>query len=413
MFSALQKHPLFIVLSTAILLRIGLAFALQRHLDGIPSKNFLIEGDANGYWELGEKLAVGEEFAVHEPPRKIMRMPGFPLLLSVAGGNFLVARILLSVVGTLGCFLVYLLGRELVDRRTGLWAAGLAAFSPTFCGFSVLILSETAFATSLLLSLLLLQKWIVAEKEEFPKATFSIALGAGIAAAFACYMRPSWLLFGPVCVLLVFLNHRFRRRTLFSGLLFFVGFAVALLPWIVRNYNVSGKIVVTTLWVGPSLYDGLNANASGDSDMRFYEEDGLSQQLSEYEIDRLYRNKAWKFAKENPGKTIQLCVKKLARFWKPWPNAAQFQNVGTALPVAGFYLLLMLPACVGWWKSRKDFWCWFLTIGPVLYFSAIHSIFVGSVRYRLPAEYPLCVLAAVGMVHLMRFKKPRESRRDS
>ena len=40
---------------------------------------------------------------------------------------------------------------------------------------------------------------------------------------------------------------------------------------------------------------------------------------------------------------------------------------------------------------------WSLTLGPILYFSLIHMIFVSSLRYRLPAEYPLCVLSAVGL----------------
>lgn len=60
-----------------------------------------------------------------------------------------------------------------------------------------------------------------------------------------------------------------------------------------------------------------------------------------------------------------------------------------------------MPVCGlatrGWWLTRQQPWAWLLPLGPILYFAAIHAVFVGSLRYRLPAEYPLCVLAAVGL----------------
>jgi hypothetical protein len=48
------------------------------------------------------------------------------------------------------------------------------------------------------------------------------------------------------------------------------------------------------------------------------------------------------------------------------------------------------------------------TLGPVLFFAALHAVFVGSQRYRLPAEYPLAVLAAAGWLEILRrFTKPK------
>jgi len=151
---------LLAVLAVALGLRIGAAFAVQSLLDHHLHRAFLVPGDAEGYWELGQRLVAGKEYALYEPPRYALRMPGFPLLLSacmqVLGENPLPLRIVLAVIGTFACGLVYRLGRDLCGEDVGILAAALAAVSPMMVGFSVLFLSETFFAVGLLASLIVI-----------------------------------------------------------------------------------------------------------------------------------------------------------------------------------------------------------------------------------------------------------------
>src|SRR5262249_49830161 len=166
----------------------------------------LIEGDADGYWRLARHLVRGEDFSLYEPPRYVMRMPGFPLLLAAGmtlfGENVLWIRVLLAVVGTAACGLVYCLGRELFDPSIGLVACLLASVSPIFVVFSVLLLSETFFALSLLASLLALVK--IVRYHVDPAASGNakrravVAVVAGILAAVATLIRPTWFLVAPV-----------------------------------------------------------------------------------------------------------------------------------------------------------------------------------------------------------------------
>jgi 4-amino-4-deoxy-L-arabinose transferase-like glycosyltransferase len=410
------RRPLLWILLCGLLLRAGLAVGLQYRLDNVLHRAFLIEGDANGYWELGQKIAAGEEYAIYDPPRRVLRMPGFPALLAatikLSDGSLLAARLALAAVGTAACALVYWLGCELFDRRTGLFAAAIAAFSPVLAGFSVLVLSETLFAAAMLASLVAMAVLVRVARHSVsggsaPRAAplrgHWLALLTGLLIGAANYARPSWLLAAPLFALVYLLWSDDKKRAVLHGALILAGLAIAIAPWALRNYLVTGHAVVTTLWVGPSLYDGLNPDATGDSDMQFFENDAVMRRLglSEYEMDRYYREHAWEFVRENPGRTLELALIKLARFWKPWPNAEQFNQPLVSAAVAVWFVPLVALAICGAWAARRQFWALALSAGPILYFTAIHLVFVSSLRYRLPAEYPLAVLAAAGFCHLL------------
>lgn len=399
-----RKSLLLGILVIAFLLRAAVAVGVHGYLAPTGS-DFLIPGDAAGYWELGKRLAEEGQFTIYEPPRRVMRMPGFPAFLALsvhlAGDNLLAARLMLAAVGALACWPVYWLGRELFDAPTGLIAAGLVAVWPTMVGFSVVILSETLFAACLVSSLVVAAKLATADSATAgPCRVAGLALATGLLVAVASYVRPTWLLAAPLFAVAHVVLARNKRRALWSGGVVVASLLAALLPWMIRNYGVTGKFVATTLWVGPSLYDGLNPEATGDSDMDFIERDRLFHRMSEYDVDRHYRASAWKYALTNPGRSLWLAGRKLVRYWKPWPNAAQFDDWRLCVLVGLPFALMVSSAFYGLCSTRDRPWAWLLTVGPILYFAAVHAVFVGSLRYRLPAEYPLCVMSAVGLRHL-------------
>ncbi len=397
---------LIAILLVALVGRLVAAWAVQQK---VGDQLCLIAGDAEGYWELARSMTAGKGFSLFDPPRQVHRMPGFPAVLALSmklfGESPFAARCLLALIGTAACGAVYLLGRRLFDERVALIACGLTAISPVMTGFSVLLLSETLFALTLTMSVWCTAFWLPAESRE-PKAesryTVFWPFLTGITIAIATYVRPSWILAGPLLAVLVILFKRPRGKACLESAVMLLGLFGALVPWAWRNHEVSGHWVFTTLWSGPSLYDGLNPDANGDSNMTFFDRDNLMAQMTEWEVDQHYKQAAWRYARQHPGRAIELTFLKLWRYWKPWPSAAQFGGIGPALLVAAFFVPVLLLAARGWWLIRQRPWVWLLTLGPILYFAAIHSVFVGSLRYRLPAEYPLCVLAAVGVCSLLK-----------
>jgi Dolichyl-phosphate-mannose-protein mannosyltransferase len=400
-----QKYgwSLALVLLLAFALRCGMAVIVERQVALSPGRICLFP-DADGYWELAQRIVAGQDYSIYDPPRFVLRMPGFSLLLAgsqlVFDESTFAARCLLAGVGTWACGLTYLLGRELCGHSVALLAALYTALSPTLVFFS-----ETAFAATLLVSLITIARMARSADGSVSMRRYTVAaLFAGVWIAIATYMRPTWLYVGPMIAVVVLFSVRgtsvSRSKWLAFGWLV-VGVALSMAPWVARNYLVTGHIVPTTLWVGPSLYDGLHPGATGDSDMIFYEKDQLMATMSEYEMDREYRRRAMNFMWENPVRAIGLALEKQRRYWNLIPNAAQFRD--STLKVA-IVLLAMLPllgfASYGAWLSRRDLPLLALTAGALVLFAGLHLLFVGSLRYRLPAEYPLAVLAAVGVKSL-------------
>jgi 4-amino-4-deoxy-L-arabinose transferase-like glycosyltransferase len=330
-------------------------------------------------------------------------MPGFPALLGLVirfcgSDSLLLTRLVLAVVGTIACYLVYLLGSRLHSPPIGLAAATACALSPTLVGFSVLVLSETLFAVFLLACLLGIDSLRNSETELEHRPRWTAAAWAGLAGCAAVYVRPGWLAALPMLAILwIAMSARRRRATVEMTVLLLVC-AIGLLPWAWRNMQVTGHPIVTTLWVGPSLYDGLHQGATGESDMRFIIDDGLfaDAEQTEVAIDQHYRAAAWDFAISHPGTTLRLAAIKCWRYLKPWPSASQFQSTWQVATVAVPTVLLYVLAFRGAVSHRHEPRTWILAAFPLLYFAALHTIFVGSLRYRVPAEYSLWILAAIG-----------------
>lgn len=437
------RLALLAIMGTALILRLISACALQYMLDYRWHREFLIEGDAEGYWLLAQAIAAGQDYAVYHPPRYALRMPGFPAVLAVSvavfGPSLFAARLMLACIGAFGCWLVYRLGKVVFNERIGVVASGIAAVSPTLILFSSVVLCETVFAVALLWSLLsghYLYRALDRGPESGSKLNWgrvlSWAVMTGVAIAAGVYLKPSWILAAPIVAVLLALTVRNGRRfpALVSGGIVTAAMILVLLPWGIRNQQVTGHFTLTTFWMGPSLYDGLNPRATGDSDMRFFDQDGLTKTLGEYEVDQHYRKAAKEFAQENPGTVVKLAAVKAWRYWKPWPNAEQFSHPVAAAGVLVFAVPTLLFALFGavlvfkrtlaadsifdqvnsaeTVPLRRRIWTVSLLTGPIFYFAAIHMVFVSSLRYRLPAEYPLFVLTAVGVVWLLQSRKRSE-----
>ena len=402
-----QWRPLIlVVLLLALVLRLTAAVVVERRVQQ-AGRTFFIEGDANGYWHLGMAIANGDDYSVHTPTRRILRVPGFPLLLAgticLFGDSVFAARCVLAMVGVGCCWLTWLLGSRLVMPRVGFWAALLMALHPLQIGNSVLILSENWFTFWMLAGLLAFVKLVddprgmPDENAKLDREMLGRALFTGGLIAVAVLVRPGfipWLIVAIAGVLFLLKQSWSARLTVVAVLL--VAFATVMMPWVFRNHKVTGHWVLTSLWSGPSLYDGLNPEADGTSNMEFFDRENVMGTMSEYEMNAHYQHRAVEFMRTNPWTSVVLSGRKFTRFLQLAPSA---NSMGWAQrAVCGAWVSMFGLLCVVGIRSQLLNPTGLLVVlGPFLLFMAVHMVFVGSLRYRLPVEFPLAILAATGL----------------
>lgn len=415
----------------ALVLRLVAGVWWQSRLADAQSFGF---SDSHSYWELARTIADGKPYQFDSPDAKVFRTPGYPAVLAplfvMWGGEPPVwaARAESAVLGTLGVGAVYLLGALAFDGRVGYLAAWLAAVLPGSIGLGVYVLSEAAFAPLLVLNAaLLVAAWRAASRS----ASIGLALAAGLCAAAATLMRPSWLLFTPLAVGTGVFLFPPRARQLMLGIAMMIGLALGMAPWWVRNYQVIGHFVPTTLQVGASLYDGLSPLATGASEMsfvpRFVAEERTAERAAalpevdqtkasarrdpfEYRLDRRMFDAAGSWARQHPVDVARLAAVKFARLWNVWPNEAQFRSWPLRLAVLVTYGPVIALALTGAWRFRRRGWttavCWL----PAAYLTLMHMVFVSSLRYREPPLLALLVLAAAACLYRTNDRGPALAR---
>lgn len=393
--------------------------------------------DTDAYWGLATAILEGAPFVVRQwdVPHYALRTPTYPAFLAgcrwLLGDATLGPRLVQAALGGLGAALVARIAVLALPRagvRTAAAAGILAALEPYGVGASVLLLSEGVF-----IPLMLTAVWCLAEiwrrlplqprDDDDPRARNrarpllpALAVLGGVATGLGVLARPSWALYPPLAVLIWLLwpaptresdprstrpAPLLRRRA--AGLAAIAGLAAALVmaPWWIRNWTIHARFVPTALWMGASLYDGLGPEADGASDMTFLEAPDL-RALGEVEQDRELTRRALAAARESPARVLRLALVKAARYWSPRPNFEGLRNPLLDLLSACWTIPLFACGALGLWTRRRDPLAWALLAGPVLYFMAVHLVFVGSVRYRIPGAFPALPLVVAGAAILAR-----------
>jgi 4-amino-4-deoxy-L-arabinose transferase-like glycosyltransferase len=185
------------------------------------------------------------------------------LIYRFCGDGLLAPRIVQAVVGAGSCLVVHLIGRRVFGRRAGL-AAGMfmALYAPgIFYDGMIMKESYSLFITAAMTLALVLSGG----------SRRRLLLLAGLLLGLASLSRDNLILLAPLIALWLVVD-LFVRSPLASGRFgeaavrvacFGAGVAAAILPVTLRNYAVSGEVVLLTAGGGEVFYIGNNPEADG------------------------------------------------------------------------------------------------------------------------------------------------------
>jgi len=387
----------------ALVLRMIVAFAYGVSQNEPSSHVF---GDTGEYWFIASYLAGGGGMYTLEEGRvsQASRPPLYPLFLAALiaatpDGAVRAIVVLQALMGVLTCYLVYRMARSKFGERAGRIAFLLCAVYPFFIFYIGLFLTETIFCLLYVLLNLFLDKCA-------GKFGPLWAAAAGAALGLAALTRSELIAFPLMALPIWVLAGENRRRRFGAAIIATLVMAVVLSPWVMRNASIfNGRIIAGSTRLGHDLYEANNPDADGgimSERIDWENAAGLSRGArisdAKYEVskDSILRAKALAWIKENPGRFLALIPQKQWRMWRPVPASAEFSNWYFVAVSVISYLPVMLLAIAGVWLLRKrargQLWPFLV---PVIFIILVHCVFLGSMRYNLPAVPFIIILAAV------------------
>jgi len=311
----------------------------------------------------------------------------------LVGESLFATRIFQTVVGALGCVLVYLIGKKALGTRPGLMAGGMAAVYGVFIFYDASLLADP-LSGILNLAALLGFLWLAEEQN------WMNILWTGVALGLSALSRTTILAFVPLALLWMLLTLRISsRRVLATGAAVVLVMFAVIAPVTLRNYLVSKQFVLITAMGGAYFYFGNSPESTGRWAGISPEFAALTQRVGSGETT--WEREALAAIQRDPIRWLQLLMRKLGLFWGNYeiPGNVDYYQEGqtyswllNVLPL-DFRLVSLLGlagVALSWKHWRKTALLVFFT---GTHMASLVLLFVEA-RYRLPVVPVMIVLAA-------------------
>jgi hypothetical protein len=198
--------------------------------------------------------------------------------------------------------------------------------------------------------------------------------------------------------------------------------------WTLRNYIAYGHVVVVNAASGANFWAANNdayaswgkqgsvpmcggpyGNTSYCREFRAIDAELQRRKLSRTEYVLALESASWeqgmRFVRESPGRFVHLGVTKFLQLWSPWPDAvhtgAARGGEKRAVISAATYLPVLVLALVGFVMSARKYARELIPIYLLIaVFVAPFTVFLPTMRYRLPIDCLFGIFAAIPLARL-------------
>jgi 4-amino-4-deoxy-L-arabinose transferase-like glycosyltransferase len=391
-FAWLESAPLPFLFGSVLIVRLVYVIALGLLADLNPYEDY--------YDDIARSLISGKGFFVSgEVEHSLVRYPLYPLLLAGCfrlfgyGQGFVTLQYLLDALTLL---VIYRLGKECFEEGTARLGVVLASFYPFTALYILRCLPETLFTLLIALSLLTLCR-------AHRRAKLLGFIVTGFALGLTTLCKSVGFYFALVVPLLALLPRFGGWRTAASHLLIPLVALLTILPWGLRNYFVTGRLILLgtagpySLYIGNNLAtDGRDRDEVGEQHREIFMahmlEVAQGHSPTSPEASAPLRAAVRRQFAEHPGASLWLIVRKAGRFWVDvyGPRNKLFQWIVAPVQVA--VLLMAVPGILLALRLGCPVWPLLLAI---LYMNGIHALVLSTFRYSVPIMPEMMLFAAL------------------
>lgn len=407
-----EGFVLIVLVLAAVAIRLAFVFLTQDHR---------LVGDEPEYNTQGRFIADGVGFwsttPYGNPHPSLWKAPGYPLwvgvIYSLLGADPDRVFVIQALLGAVTVLLTWVLARRLLGAPVAVAAAALVAVHPFAWQFEVRL-----FAESIVTPLTLLFLIVLLERPVNARRAASIGALLGL----MLLIRPSALYLVPALAAAWVLASGWRRGLAFTAVSVALA-ALVVLPWTIRNHQVSGEWVPISAQ-DAALFGVFNDEAANDSEKPWAWRartlrdrdlfDRTRPPIPDAELRTLLRERGLDYIREHPASVPQAFFwNGLSRFWdvrSPSEALDEVRFTGRALTpsaigIALHYVLLPL-AVLGLWLSRRRL----SLVVPVLVMALSASVVFtadATTRYRAPFEPLIAIFASFAAYRLWRIWRTR------
>ena len=399
---------LLAVLAIALTVRVGYVVAAKRHE---PPK-----GDAIFYTLQAAQLAGGGGFTDPMTGRPAADHPPLTALSLVPAAwlsdNDLVAmRLTNCVIGTGAVAAIALLVRRLAGPRTALTAAVLAALYPGLWINDGVLMAESLAA--LAVAVVLVAAYRLHAR---PSLLGAVTLGllVGVATLVRSELALLWLF--AVVPVLVTMTGVVRQRRLLWGAASLVAVALPIAPWAIYNSTRFERPVLLSTNGGPTIAGANCDDTYFGRGIGFWSYDCATADLPAGDASTVsagLRRRAIDYARHHLTRLPLVVAAREGRVWSVFKvrdmvslNRGEGRERWASWLAFGSFWLLVPVGWLGWRRLRARG----VLTAPLTLLAAhvalVAAAFYGLVRFRVPFEVVLVVLAAVALTPTERSTSP-------
>lgn len=371
-------------------------------------------GETWEYEEIANNLVEGRGFVLwrYETAYKSFVVPMFPLIcafLHRVGGPGLWLYYAFHLSIALGIiWLTYAIALRWYGMSTAVIAAVFVALEPGLIIFHSYKVDVIALSTFLLLLGVYLFALI---KETWDRR---LAVLVGFVVGIGILTRPDLVSLLVVPAAWMISERKRFQEACTTTILILLATAVVLTPWFVRNYNLHGRFVLTTI-NGENLWMGNNPSATGTT-VRVDSRRAISlpkdveitlASLTEIEQDAFFRERAFNYIVADPVGFLSRALAKMYYFWWFSPTFAKlYYDWASPMMVIAYrilYGILLGFGVIGVWASVGDIANPLRRVTSSLLalpmaVAIIHSIYFVEGRHRILVMPIILLFAAHGII---------------